>query len=193
MGINKKKTILRIETIYQDLIYNSRLLWLRLNNLSIKISSTTKIYYGCSIKTNYGGKITIGNYCEVLYGVCLMTYGGIIQIGNNCSINPYTIIYGHGKGVIIGNNVLIAAHTIIIPSNHIFKNLNIPINQQGENSKGIVIEDNVWIGAGCKILDGVRVEFGAIIAAGTVVNKNVPRNAIVAGVPGKVIKYRDEI
>lgn len=136
------------------------------------------------------GSITIGNNNEILNGCLLMTYGGKIEIGDKCSINPYTIIYGHGKGVKIGNNVLIAAHSVIVPSNHVFSSTEIPINQQGECSKGIVIADDVWIGAGCKILDGVSIEKGAIIAAGSVVNKPVPAYAIVGGVPARIIKMR---
>ena len=137
-----------------------------------------------------GGKIKVGEYTELLHGVCLMTYGGQIQIGKRCSINPYTVIYGHGNGVFIGDDVLIAGHCLIIPSNHNFENINQTINQQGLNSKGITINNDVWIGAGCKILDGVTIESGAIIAAGAVINKNVPKNAIMGGVPAKIIKYR---
>lgn len=154
------------------------------------IPADNTIYKNCIIETNGGGIITIGNKNELLYGVCLMTYGGSITIGNNCSINPYTIIYGHGKGVCIGNDVLIAGHTMIIPSNHNFSRNDLPISHQGATSKGIIIENDVWIGTGCKILDGVRISKGAIIAAGSVVNKDVPENTIVAGIPAKIIKYR---
>jgi acetyltransferase-like isoleucine patch superfamily enzyme len=118
-----------------------------------------------------------------------MTYGGVIKIGDGCSINPYSILYGHGN-LTIGNNVLIAAHTVIIPANHNFKDLEIPIHQQGLTTKGICIEDNVWIGAGCKILDGVTIGFGAIVAAGAVVTKDVVPNTIVGGVPARLLKTR---
>ena len=95
-----------------------------------------------------------------------------------------------GKGTTIGNDVLIAGQCMIVPSNHNFEDINRPIKQQGFNSKGIIIEDNVWIGSGCKILDGVTIKKGAIIASGSVVTKNVAPNEIVGGVPAKLIKNR---
>jgi acetyltransferase-like isoleucine patch superfamily enzyme len=119
-----------------------------------------------------------------------MAYGGCITIGDNCSINPYTVLYGHGKGLVIGSNVLIAGHCLIIPANHVFARTDITINKQGTASKGIIIEDDVWIGAGCQVLDGVTIGKGAIIAAGSVVNKSVDAYTIVGGVPAGFIKNR---
>ncbi len=159
------------------------------NKTKIFIDKTVKVYPNVIMNTNYGGSIIIKEKSEILYGVIFMTYGGNITIGKNCSINPYTILYGHGN-LIIGDNVLIAGHCIIIPSNHNFSDLKIPINLQGETKKGIIINDNVWIAAGCRILDGVTIGEGAIIAAGSVVNKNVLPYTIVAGVPAKLIKNR---
>jgi acetyltransferase-like isoleucine patch superfamily enzyme len=83
-----------------------------------------------------------------------------------------------------------ATHSIIIPANHIYENVDIPIRLQGLDKKGVIIEDNVWIGAGVKILDGVTIEKNSIIAAGAVVNKKVIMNSIVGGVPAKLIKIR---
>lgn len=139
--------------------------------------------------TRHGGSITVGRNTELLNGVLLMTYGGDISIGYNCSINPYTVLYGHG-GLTIGNNVLIAGHCMIIPSNHNFDDVEKPINRQGQTQKGIVISDDVWIGSGCRILDGVTIGTGAVIAAGAVVNRDVPDFAIVGGVPAKLIRMR---
>lgn len=132
----------------------------------------------------------MGNDNIIMNGVLVMSYGGKVLIGDHCHINPYTILYGHGEGLVIGDNVLIAAHCVFAPFNHNYNDLHQNIYGQGENSKGIVIENNVWIGAGSQVLDGVRVGEGAIIAAGSVVTKSVPNNAIVAGVPAVVLKYR---
>jgi acetyltransferase-like isoleucine patch superfamily enzyme len=153
------------------------------------INPSVKIYPNVVLNTEYGGTITIGAKSELLHGVILMTYGGNIIIGNKCSINPYTILYGHGN-LTIGNNVLIAGHTLIIPANHIYTDINKPINVQGLTMKGIIIEDDVWIGSGCRILDGVTIGKGAIVAAGAVVNKTVEPYTIVGGIPAKLIKNR---
>lgn len=150
---------------------------------------SVKVEASAVFDTAYGGTISVGRKTEILNGVLIMTYGGNIVIGENCSINPYTILYGHGN-LAIGNNVLIAAHTVIIPANHVFTDTSKPINTQGLVTKGITIGDDVWIGTGCKILDGVHVGEGAIVAAGAVVNKDVQPYSIVAGVPAKVIKVR---
>jgi acetyltransferase-like isoleucine patch superfamily enzyme len=155
-----------------------------------KLGTGNRIHTTVSFDTSLGGKISVGSDNEILNGCLLMTYGGSITIGNNCSINPYTILYGHGEGLIIGNNVLIAGHCLIIPANHVFSRTDLPINRQGTSSKGIVIGDDVWIGAGCQILDGVTIGQGAIVAAGSVVNKNVTPFSIVGGVPASLIKIR---
>lgn len=156
----------------------------------ILIKETSYVSKSALLECRYGGSIYIGNATEILEQVMLLTYGGTIEIGDNCSINPFTVIYGHG-GTKIGNNVLIAAHTVIIPSNHNFEKLDKPIRLQGNISKGICIEDDVWIGAGCRILDGVTVGRGSVIAAGAVVNHNIEPFSVVGGVPAKLIKKRN--
>jgi acetyltransferase-like isoleucine patch superfamily enzyme len=152
--------------------------------LNVKISPTSRI------ETRYGGSIKIGNGTEILDGVLILTYGGNIEIGENCSINPYTVIYGHGN-TFIGNDVLIAGHCMIIPNNHSYADSQIPIRLQGTSRIGISIMDNVWIGHGCTILDGCQIERGVIVAAGSVVRGEIEENTIVAGIPAKVIKKRN--
>lgn len=159
---------------------------------NVKIGYGNKFYRGVLLDNRLGGFIHIGDCNEFLFNVLLLTYGGSIRIGNNCSINPCTIIYGHG-GTTIGNNVLIAGQCMLIPANHIFTSTNIPISKQGESRKGIIIEDDVWIGAGCTILDGVTIGKGSIVGAGSVVTKDVCSYTIIAGVPAHFIKNRNEI
>ena len=81
------------------------------------------------------------------------------------------------------------------PVNHAYRDKNKLIRCQGfsEDRGGIVIEDDVWIGANCLITAGVRIGEGAVIAGGSVVTKDVKKNSIVGGVPAKLIKMRSEI
>ncbi|MGB7373480.1 acyltransferase [Pontixanthobacter sp.] len=136
-----------------------------------------------------GGTITIGEGTYIDSGVILRPLGGLIKIGKNCSINAYSVLYG-GGGLEIGDNTRIAAHTVIIPSNHIFADRDIPIKDQGLSQIGIVVENDVWVGAGTRILDGVTVNTGAVIGAGSVVTKSISSNTVVVGVPAKQIAFR---
>ena len=160
-----------------------------ISNPSIKIEDNVFIKPSAVIDVRFGGSIFIGKKSQILDYVLILTYGGTISIGEECSINPNTIIYGHGNTT-IGNNVLIAGQCMIIPNNHVFLDRSTPISKQGSEAKGIIIEDDVWIGHGCSILDGVTIGKGAVIGAGSVVTKSVEPYSVVAGVPVKKIKER---
>ena len=84
---------------------------------------------------------------------------------------------------------MIAPFVYIVDSNH-NSEINIKMNMQANISKPIVVGDDVWIGAKAVILSGVTIGSGAIISAGSVVNKDVEPNSIVGGVPAKLIDYR---
>lgn len=114
---------------------------------------------------------------------------GDVEFGSNCSVNAYACISGK---VCCGDGVRIASLVSIVGFNHGFDDPNIPINSQPHEIKGIVIGDDVWIGANAVILDGVTIGNGAVIAAGAVVNKDVPPLAIMAGVPAKLVRRRGE-
>ncbi len=135
------------------------------------------------------GKIKIGAETMIREGAILQTYGGDIVIGNKSAINPYCILQGNGN-ITIGNSTLIAAGVKIFSANHIYADGNSLIQTQGESRRGVSIGNDVWIGAGCIILDGVNIRDGAVIAAGAVVAADVPEKAVAAGVPAKIIKYR---
>ncbi len=138
-----------------------------------------------------GDRITIGDHSVIHRGALILSYGGDIRLGSRVHINPYCVLYGHG-GLEIGDNVLIAAHCVIVPSNHNFDRLDIPIQRQGLTCKGIRIESDVWLGARVTVLDGVTIGQGAVIGAGAVVTKDIPALSIAVGVPAKVIGRRGE-
>jgi len=107
--------------------------------------------------------------------------------GTNVSIHEYCYLDCLG-GVSIGDDVSIAHSSSIISSNHSWDDETLPIKYNVVSYKGVVIERDVWIGSGVRILDNVRIESRSIIAAGAVVTKDVPSRVIYGGVPAKLIK-----
>ncbi|PKO34657.1 MAG: acyltransferase [Betaproteobacteria bacterium HGW-Betaproteobacteria-7] len=161
----------------------------QLNKATDTIGEGSRIGAYCELSSTSGGALDIGKRCDIGRAALLLTYGGTIQIGDDCSINPYSVIYGHG-GLKIGNHVRIATHTVIIPANHNFDRFDAPICRQGLSMRGIVIDDDVWIGAHVVITDGVRIGTGAVIGAGAVVTSNVEPHAVYGGVPARILKRR---
>jgi len=137
--------------------------------------------------------IHIGQNSIVMHGAVLHVYNfrdlpkSGITIGKDCLIGEYSVIRGQG-GVQIGDRVYTSPFTQIIAVNHVFDDPNQPFIDQGITAEGIVIENDVWLGAGAVITDGVRVGKGAVVAAGAVVTKDVAPHTIVAGVPARPIR-----
>lgn len=137
-------------------------------------------------------QIQIGDRCQIKEGCRIAARSGTIRIGDRCAIGERAEIESWKSAVEIGNCVRIAAEVYILTSNHAFDDRSKPILDQGFNFEPVTIEDDVWIGRRAVILPGVTVGRGAVIGAGAVVTKDVPMNAIVAGVPARVIRTRDE-
>ncbi|WP_092423827.1 acyltransferase [Devosia crocina] len=114
---------------------------------------------------------------------------GDVEFGAHCTVNSYAMISGKVR---CGDGVRIASHASLVGFNHGFDDPDVPIYLQKHESRGIVVEDDVWIGANAVLVDGVRVGRGAVIAAGAVVSKDVPSMAIVGGVPAKVLRRRGQ-
>jgi len=107
-----------------------------------------------------------------------------ISIGNNVSINAFVHIWGHG-GINIGNDCLIASHASI---NSVTHDPDVSPYRNSIVTKVVNIGSNVWVGSHAVILPGVTIGDNSIIGAGAVVNRDVPANVTVAGVPAKIIK-----
>jgi acetyltransferase-like isoleucine patch superfamily enzyme len=117
-----------------------------------------------------------------------------IIIGNNVFIGRNVTISTSSSGrspISLGHDIMLAERVMIIGGNHDFSRVDIPINKQGEGKQGaILLEDDVWVGAGSIILSGVTIGKGTVIGAGSVVSKSIPEYSIAVGNPAKVIKSR---
>ena len=110
-----------------------------------------------------------------------------LRFGKNVSVNTGCYIDASG-GISIGDNVSIAHQTSILSTNHTWTDPNVPICYNEVASRPVRIEDDVWIGCGCRILSGVTIHSRSVVAAGAVVCRNVEFNTVVGGVPAKFLK-----
>jgi len=137
-----------------------------------------------------GDRVTIGKHAIIrptnIYGSAI---GEGLKIGNNSSIGPYSYI-GCSGYIEIGDNVMMSPRVSIYAENHLFDRPDLTIKEQGVKREFVKIEDDCWIAANVVILAGVTIGRGSIIAAGSVVTKDIPPYSIVGGVPAKVIKSR---
>ncbi len=133
---------------------------------------------------SYDGKFAIGERSFVAIGSQI---GMDVEIGADSTVNAYAVVRGFIR---IGNQVRIGGQAHILGFNHNFDDMDQPIHKQGINRKGITIEDDVWIGSGAIVLDGVTIGAHSIVAAGAVVTKDVAEYSVVGGNPAKVIRDR---
>lgn len=137
--------------------------------------------------------ISIGDNTFVMHGSVLHVYNfrelphAFIRIGSNSLIGELNVLRGQG-GITIGDRVYTAPMVQMLAVNHVFDDPTCPMIEQGITAEGITIEDDVWIGAGAIITDGVRVCKGAVVAAGAVVTQDVPPFTVVGGAPARVLR-----
>ena len=111
-----------------------------------------------------------------------------ILIRSGTYINRYTILDAHQQ-IEIGRNCMIGPHCFITDGDHGMK-AGMPIDQQPMQIAPVIIEDEVWLGAGVIVLKGVRIGRGAVVGAGSVVTSNVEPQAIAVGTPARVVGKR---
>jgi acetyltransferase-like isoleucine patch superfamily enzyme len=136
--------------------------------------------------------ITIGSNVIIARNTVVSCKGGDIDIGDNSNISLNCMIHSE-KTVTIGRNNLWAAYCYIIGGgSHDFDRTDIPIIQQGSHVTGITMDDDIWLGAGVKILDGCHIGSSVVIGAGSLVTKDIPDYHLAAGAPARVIRDRRE-
>lgn len=140
--------------------------------------------------------IRIGPRTMLMHGAVLHVYNfrnlphSGIDIGADSLVGELCVLRGQG-GIRIGDRVYLAPSVQLLAVDHVFVDPERPIVEQGITARGIVVEDDAWIGAGAIVTDGVTVGRGAVVAAGAVVTCDVPAHTVVGGVPARVLRRID--
>jgi carbonic anhydrase/acetyltransferase-like protein (isoleucine patch superfamily) len=139
-----------------------------------------------------GGSVILGLGVHIHRGTIVdVGYGGKVIVGEHTYIQPNCNLNAHLNNIRIGCEVMIAPDCGFFSYQHRVDDLSLPMCKQPLTSRGdIVIEDDVWIGTGAKIMDGVHIGRGAVIGAGAVVTKDIPAYSIAVGVPARVVSRR---
>ena len=175
--------------------------FIRRNGLRTVITHTLEIYVGVLIRWLPGveGLVLRGLFYRALFlssGKSLLIYPSVyiifahrMSVGRRVAINVGTYIDA-GGGVKIGDNVMIGPHCVLSSREHSIEATGVPMCYQPVRYGNIAIGNDVWIGANVSIIGGVTVGDGSVIAAGAVVIGDIPPNAIVGGVPARVLRSR---
>lgn len=136
------------------------------------LSEQVHLHRGTTLQTGMGGRITIGTGTHIQLRCQISAYKGSVHIGKRGEIAPNCAFYPYDHSFLPG----------------------VPIRKQPLKSKGdIIIGDDVWLGFGVIVLDGVHIGNGAVIGAGSVVTKNIPAESMAVGNPARIVKTRSEL
>lgn len=145
---------------------------------------------GLQIQIGRRGEVRFGRFVWVGHGTKIRCHEGVVEIGaktvlgQECTISAY-------QRIRIGEQCVIADRAMFIDFDHSVAEVERPVRQQGIYKRDVEVGSNVWIGYAACVLRGVRVGDNAVIGANAVVTHDVPANAVVGGVPARVIRMRD--
>ena len=147
-----------------------------------RLFNVLRVWYASRIM-----KVMAGDRSSFLEHGVYLSGPGNVCIGRHCHINENVFI----QGATIGACVMIAPGVSILSVQHKTVRVDVPMIEQGaEESHPAIIEDDVWIGRNAVVMPGIRIRRGSVVGAGAVVTRDVPENAVVGGVPAKVIRIR---
>lgn len=147
------------------------------------------ILSGCMLDAPAPDRIRLGDRVKVNRHVYLGTNGNDLTIGANSQINRHAFLDARG-GIEVGENVLIGPYAKIISYRHVFDDTSRPMIDQGMVGEKIVVEDDVWIGAGAVVLAGLTIGHGSVIGANAVVTKSCEPYSVLGGVPARLLRKR---
>jgi acetyltransferase-like isoleucine patch superfamily enzyme len=133
--------------------------------------------------------IDVGRGVFLGRGTILSCKDGDIAIGDHGNFGFHCEVFS-GSSVTVGRHGLFAAQSYLVGGGHEFEREGLAVIDQPRASRGIVLGDNVWLGTGAKVLDGVTIGSDVVVGANAVVSTDLPDGAIAAGVPARVLRFR---
>jgi acetyltransferase-like isoleucine patch superfamily enzyme len=141
-----------------------------------------------------GGPVRFEKGVQIFRDSIIQTgLGGRVRIGSRTTVQPRCQFSAYISPIDIGEDVQIAPNCAFYSYDHSFSPGELIKKQPLQTKGGIFVEDDVWLGIGCIILDGVRIGRGAVIGAGSVVTVDIGEGAIAVGAPARVVKRRDDL
>lgn len=172
----------------RSLCTNLTIIKLRLLYSGIEIGQNVTFGSKVRIRTSDGGRIKIGDNVKVEDGCFLQAQRGVLNIGNGTFVGAGTHLCTINK-VTVGEKCIIAAYCVIRDMQH-GTQMGMNMIEQNQESAPVKIGNDVWLGAHAVVTDGVCIQGGAVVGANAVVTKNVDAEAVVAGVPAKLLRKR---
>jgi acetyltransferase-like isoleucine patch superfamily enzyme len=150
------------------------------------------LFLGRRLEVQVGrrGRLELGRFVWLGDGTKIRCHEGVVEIGDKTVLGQECTISAYQR-VRIGEQCVVADRAMFIDFDHAVVDVERPIRLQGIYKRDVVVGSNVWVGYGACILRGVRVGDNSIIGSNSVVTRDVPANAVVGGVPAKVIRMRD--
>jgi acetyltransferase-like isoleucine patch superfamily enzyme len=145
---------------------------------------------GLELKIEPRGEIRFGRFVWIGDGTKIRCHEGAVEIGDKTVMGQECTISAYQR-VRIGNECVIADRAMFIDFDHGIVEVERPIRQQGIYKRDVEVGNNVWIGYGACILRGVSVGDNSVIGTNSVVTKDVPANAVVGGIPARIIRMRE--
>jgi acetyltransferase-like isoleucine patch superfamily enzyme len=171
-----------------------RYLWRRLlTPAGWRWKTNGPVFFGRNLQIQIGkrAEVRFGSLCWIGDGTKIRCHEGVVEIGaktvmgQECTISAY-------KRVRIGEQCVIADRAMFIDFDHGITEVDRPIRHQGIYKRECIVGSNVWVGYNACFLRGVRVGDNSVVGTNSVVTKDVPANAVVGGVPAKLIRMREE-